>query len=89
MKNLEDEIEKHRRARSRHGETDHMDGEPDAVEARQRLHATQKRLGELQSARQGMLQLSREREIATKALSEMISAIRIGQPGAEGGSQEA
>jgi len=89
MKSLEDEIERHRKARSGHDENNQAEREPGAVEARQRLDATQKRLGELQSARQGMLQFSREREIATKALSEMISAMSIGQSGAEGGSQEA
>ena len=85
---LEEEIETHRKARSRLAENNPADGDSGRAEARQRLDAAQERLTELQSARQGMLQLSREREVATKALSDLVSSINFGPPEGKSGSQE-
>ena len=84
---LTEEIEKHRKVRSGLGAGSPAEGDSGA-QARQSLEEAQKRLGELRSARQEMLQLSHEREVATKALSELIASMNLGPPADEGGSKE-
>jgi hypothetical protein len=77
---LDYEIESHRKARSGLVGTAPTEGDSVSVETQLRLEAIQKRLGELQTARQEMLQLSRQREVATKAISEMILRMNLGSP---------
>ena len=61
LEGLEREIERRRKARS----------DPAYIEAEKRFEAVRGRLLELQSSRQGRLQLAPEREAATQALSEI------------------
>ncbi|MGH9920110.1 MAG: hypothetical protein ACRD6W_14745, partial [Nitrososphaerales archaeon] len=49
------------------------------IEAEKRFEAARSRLLELQSSRQGILQLAQEREAATQALSVMISSLELGE----------
>jgi hypothetical protein len=75
---LADEVESHRKARSGLVESDPAEGDSAKLEAQLKLEAIQKRLLELQSAKQSMLQFSNEREVATKAISEMVSSMDLG-----------
>jgi DNA repair exonuclease SbcCD ATPase subunit len=89
LSRLGDEIDSHRRARSAPVKSAPADGgsvNPN-LEAEQKLETIQRRLDELKSAKQGMLQLSHEREIATKAISEMLSSMNLGPSGIKDGSQ--
>jgi len=74
VKKLEDEIERARKARS----TVTGDGDPEYIEARRRLEEAGNKLLELQTSKQDSLQLAHERAEATKTLSEMISALKLG-----------
>jgi hypothetical protein len=78
LKKLEDEIERSRKARSVAGGGASGQGNPAYLEALRRLEEARGKLLELQSSRQDLLQLAREREEATKALSEMISSLKLG-----------
>ncbi|MDA4116455.1 MAG: hypothetical protein OK442_07870 [Thaumarchaeota archaeon] len=69
LEGLEHEIESRRRTRS----------DPAYIEAEKRFETARSRLLELQSSRQGLLQLAREREAATQALSGMISSLKLGE----------
>jgi DNA repair exonuclease SbcCD ATPase subunit len=73
LKRVEDEIERMRKARS----TTAGEGDPEYIEARGRFEAARSKLLELQASKQDLLQLAHEREEATKALSEMISALKL------------
>jgi hypothetical protein len=85
---LDAEIEGHRRARSGLVGKAPDEGDSASVETQVRLEAIQKRLGELQTARQEILQLSHEREAATNAISEMISTMDLGPPVSDTDSRE-
>ena len=74
LEGLEREIERRRKARS----------DPAYIEAEKRFEAVRGRLLELQSSRQGLLQLAPEREAATQALSEMISSLKLGEAAPSG-----
>jgi hypothetical protein len=78
LKGLEDEIERSRKARSAARGGASGQGDPAYSEARERLEAARNKILELQSSRQSLLQLASEREAATKALSEMISSLKLG-----------
>ena len=80
LKGLEDEIERLRKARK--GKVDASPSETDSarLEAQERLESTEKRLLELQSVKQGRLQLALEREVATKAIAEAVSSMDLNQP---------
>lgn len=84
LQELDVEVEKSRKARSA-GE-----GDPEQLEAQNRLEAAAARLAQLQSARQASLQLASEREAATKALADAISALVLqdAQAGEEAGVQQ-
>jgi len=90
LKRLEEEIERSRKARSaaRGGATG--EGDSAYLEARQRFEAARNKLLDLQSSRQNMLQLAREREVATQALSGIISAMKLsGGTSSDAGTREA
>jgi hypothetical protein len=74
LEGLEREIERRRRVRS----------DPAYIEAEKRFEAARGRLLELQTSRQGLLQLAQEREAATQALSEMISSLKLGEAARSG-----
>jgi hypothetical protein len=69
---LEEDIERLRKARSAPTE-----GDPAYVEAQRRLEDARSKLADLQSARQGNIQLAQEREMATKKIAEMISSMKL------------
>ncbi|MDG7006553.1 MAG: hypothetical protein JRM86_06425 [Nitrososphaerota archaeon] len=71
LRSLDEEIERSQRARAA-GE-----GDPALLEAQRKLEAARARLAELESAMQASLQLASEREAATKALAEAISAMGV------------
>lgn len=79
LKRLEDDIERLRKARSAAGGGGSGEGDPAYLEAQQRFEAARSGLLDLQSTRQNLMQLAREREAATQTLSEMISALKLGQ----------
>jgi len=74
LEGLEREIERRRKARS----------DPAYIEAEKRFEAARSKLLELQSSRQGLLQLAREREAATQALSAMISSLKLSEAAPNG-----
>ena len=78
LKKIEDEIEHLRKARSASGGGASGEGDPAYIEAQQRFEAARSKLIDLQSSRQNLMQLAREREVATQTLSEMISALKLG-----------
>jgi hypothetical protein len=78
LKNLEEEIERSRKARAAAGGGSPGEGDSAYLEAQHRLEAARNRLLDLQSSRQNLLQLAGEREVATQALSAMISALKLG-----------
>jgi hypothetical protein len=88
LRRLEDDIDRTRKARSAPGATSVGEANSSNVEARERLEGIRNRLFELQSAKQEMLQLGREREVAAKAISDSIMSIRLEVPPSEGASQE-
>jgi hypothetical protein len=88
LSRLEDEIDRNRKARSVLVESTSVEGDSANLEAQLKLEAIQNRLGELQSAKQSSLQLSHEREIATKTISGMISSMSLRPPASNGGSRE-
>jgi hypothetical protein len=88
LRRLEDDIDRSRKARSAPGATSVGEANSSNVEARERLEGIRNRLFELQSAKQEMLQLGREREVAAKAISDSIMSIRLEVPPSEGASQE-
>jgi DNA repair exonuclease SbcCD ATPase subunit len=85
LKGLEDEIETSRKARSAARGGARGEGDPAYVEAQQRLEAAREKLLDLQSSRQSLLQLAREREAATQALSSMISTMKLDGAASGGG----
>jgi hypothetical protein len=89
LKNLEEEIERSRKARSSAGAGAPGEGDSGYLEAQQRLEAARDRLLDLQSSRQNLLQLASEREVATQAISAMISALKLGGAAStDAGAQE-
>jgi hypothetical protein len=74
LKKLENEVERTRKARS----TAAGEGDPEYIEARRRYEAARSKLQELQASKQGLLQLAHEREEATKTLSDIITALKLG-----------
>jgi hypothetical protein len=88
LRRVEDEIDRSRKARSASAATPIGETNPLNVEAQERLEGIRNRLFELQSARQKMLQLAQEREVAAKAISDSIVSMRLGVPPSEGASQE-
>jgi hypothetical protein len=86
LRGLEEEIERSRKVRSM---ASGAPGEGDAahLDALAKLEAAQNKLAELLSARQNKLQLTREREIATQALSGIITSMKLGQATSDGGAQ--
>jgi hypothetical protein len=78
---LEEDIDRLRKARSALAE-----GDPAYVEALRRLDAARDKLADLQSAREVSRQLTREREIATKTIAEVVSSMELDRaPSGEGG----
>jgi len=89
LKNLEEEIERSRKARSAAGGGAQAEGDPAYLEAQQRFEAARDKLLELQVSRQNLLQLASEREEATQALSAMISALKLSEAtSSEAGAQK-
>jgi hypothetical protein len=89
LSKLGNEIDSHRKARSARvggALADGVSANP-SLEAEQKLETAQKRLDELQSDKQVKLQLSRERETATKAISETIASMDLGPSGIKEGTQ--
>jgi len=78
LKGIEDGIERLRKARSAAGGGASGEGDPAYLEAQQRFEAARAKLLDLRSSRQNLMQLAREREAATQALSGMISALKLG-----------
>ena len=90
LKNLEEEIERSRKARPAAGGGAPGEGDFGYLEAQQRLEAARDKLLDLQSSRQNLLQLAGEREVATQAISAMISALKLGgTASSDAGAQEA
>jgi hypothetical protein len=88
LKELEDEMERSKKARIGKGDGAPKGTDPARVQAQERLEEIRKRLFELQSASQGRLQLALEREVATKAIADAISSMKVGGASpAEGASQ--
>jgi hypothetical protein len=89
LKNLEEEFERSRKARTSTGGGAPGEGDSGYLEAQQRLEAARDKLLDLQSSRQSLLQLASEREVATQAISTMISALKLGGAASgEAGAQE-
>jgi len=88
LSNLENEIADARKARSASGGTGDGQTGSTTLEVQERLEGIQERLLELQSAKQQRLQLSHEREIAAKAISDVISSMRLETPRSEPASPE-
>ena len=88
LKKLGEEIDSHRKARSAAVASAPPEGDSPTLEAQKRLGAIQERLAELQTAKQSRLQLSRERDIATKTISEMISSMNLGPSASKDGPRE-
>jgi hypothetical protein len=88
LSDLENQIADARKARPASGGTGDGQAGSTTLEAQERLEGIQERLLELQSAKQQRLQLSREREIAAKTISDVISAIRLETPQSEPASPE-
>ncbi len=83
LSKLEEDIDRLRKVRSA------SEGNPAYVDALRKLDEARARLAELQSARQNSVQLTQEREIATKAISEAIASMKLnGEASSEGGMQE-
>ncbi len=80
LNKLGEEIERSRKARSVLGATDEGKGEAAYPEAERRLEDARNRLISLQEDRKDRVQLTKEREAATKAISEMISSLRLDSP---------
>ena len=80
---LEEDIDRSRKARSAGGE-----GDPAYLEAQQRLEAARNKLAELHSARDDSLQLAKEREMATKAIADVVSSMKIQGPTSTAGGTE-
>jgi len=85
LSRLEEEID---RARKAHSTSSGATFDSANVEAHEKLEDIRNRLLELQAAEQERLQLAREREVATKAISDSISSMRLEVPPTEGASQE-
>ena len=77
---LEEEIEKSRKVRSVLEARDESTGEPAYPEAERRLEEARNRLVSLQEDRKDRVQLTKEREAATKAISEVISSMKLESP---------
>ncbi len=83
LKNLEEEIERARKARS--GAAGGAgEGDQAYLEARTRLESARAQLLDLQSSRQNLMQLAGEREEAAKALTEIISSLKLGETASSG-----
>jgi hypothetical protein len=80
LKNLEEELERSRKARSAAGGGAQAEGDSGYLEAQQRFEAARDKLLDLQVARQNLLQLASQREEATNALSAMISTLKLSGP---------
>ena len=80
VKELEDEIERSRKSRAGQWDSAGASADPARLETQLKLEAIQKRVFELQSANQGRLQLAQEREVATKAIADVISSMRLDEP---------
>lgn len=79
LSRLEEEIERSRKAVSAFGGSGPGPTGSAHIEAQQKLESIRKRLLDLQNARQSTLQLAREREIATKEISDSISSLKLGE----------
>jgi hypothetical protein len=89
LKGIEDEIERSKKARIGKGDGSPERTDPARLQAQEKLEEIRKRLFELQSASQGRLQLALEREVATKAIADAISSMKLGGASpAEGVAQE-
>jgi len=89
LKRLEEEIERSRKARTGAGGVAPGEGDSGYFEATERLEAAREKLLDLQSSRQNMLQLAREREEATQTISGMISALKLEEgASSDGGTRE-
>jgi hypothetical protein len=75
LSSLGEEIERSRKAKS-----GGSDGDPAYAEAEKKLDDLQRRLAELDAARQSAHQRTREREMATKTIAEAISSMRLDGP---------
>jgi len=81
---LDSEIDHQRKARTGVVDSSSQGGEPARLEAQMKLQDVRKRLEELRSARESKLQLSHEREVATKTISDLISSMRPRAPELDG-----
>jgi hypothetical protein len=86
LKRLEEEIETNRKARAKVVDQSTQGGGLETPDPQAKLEGIQTRLGELRSARQAILQWTDERELATKTISDMISAMDLGAPAEKGSS---
>jgi hypothetical protein len=77
LKGLEEEIELSKKARSAARGGAPGEGDSTYLDAKKRFEAARNKLLDLQSSKQNLLQLAREREIATQTISGMISSMKL------------
>jgi len=89
LSRLEEEIDRSRKVRSALASSSAGEGHSAYPEAEQRLEDARDKLISLQEARKDKIQLTKEREAATKTISELISSMTLeGPPSGRGAVQE-